>query len=106
MDEFENGINIYFRANYYLFIEIDSYKIDFECDYGAYIDRNSDVYLESDKIKQTIDWNNVNPNPVNEFTIDGLATLVFVKLFLLGNADPTRKSCFLILYSLYSQIFI
>ncbi len=31
------------------------------------------------------------PSPINEFETSGLASLAFVKLFPLGQADPTKK---------------
>ena len=34
-------------------------------------------------------WPEINPEPLNEFEVSGLASLAFVKLFPLGQADPT-----------------
>ena len=36
-------------------------------------------------------WPEINPEPLNEFEVSGLASLAFVKLFPLGQADPTSK---------------
>jgi hypothetical protein len=36
-------------------------------------------------------WPEINPEPVNEFEVSGMASLAFVKLFPLGQADPTSK---------------
>ena len=43
-------------------------------------------------LKETINWNPINETAINEFNCDGLASLCFPKLFILGNADPTKKA--------------
>ena len=47
------------------------------------MESNTNNQLESEKINNALDW--------NEIKIDRFATLAFDKLFPLGNADPTQK---------------
>ena len=55
------------------------------------MESNTNNQLESEKINNALDWNEIDPLPLNEFKIDRFATLAFDKLFPLGNADPTQK---------------
>ena len=61
-------------------------------DYQAFIEPNPANKLKTKQIKETINWNPINETAINEFDCDGLASLCFPKLFIIGNADPTKKS--------------
>lgn len=61
-------------------------------DYQAYMEVNPNKIFKIDQIKQAINWNPINETPIDEFNCDGLASMCFPKLFILGNADPTKKS--------------
>lgn len=61
-------------------------------DYQAYMERNPNKIFKIDQIKKAINWNPISETPINEFDCDGLASMCFPKLFILGNADPTKKS--------------
>ena len=39
-----------------------------------------------------VSWPSVDPQPINEFSTRGIASLAFVQLFPLGQADPTSGS--------------
>ena len=63
----------------------------------AYVEREEINRTEEEKIRgalnpePTISWPTIDPNPINEFEHSGLASLAFIKLFPLGQADPTRQ---------------
>ena len=63
----------------------------------AYIETEEVGTTEGQKIREalypesTTAWPTIDPNPINEFEHSGLASLAFVKLFPLGQADPTRQ---------------
>jgi hypothetical protein len=61
-------------------------------EYNTFVENNLDEPLQLDKIKNAIDWPNRNRNPINEYTYQGLCSLVFPKLFPTGAGDPTTKS--------------
>ena len=50
-------------------------------------------YISKPKIEEIANFlrPEINPETVNEFEISGICSLAFVKLFLLGQADPTFK---------------
>jgi len=62
----------------------------------AYVETEQTNKTEKQKILGVINptttaWPTIDPNPINEFDHSGLASLALVKLFPLGQADPTRK---------------
>lgn len=61
-------------------------------DYEAFIDAPIEELLEVDKIKHLLNWPQINNQPINEYSFDGLASLLFPKLFPNGAGDPTRKA--------------
>lgn len=50
--------------------------------------------LECEKIKEILNWPQKSKDPINEFNFDGIASLVFPKLFPFGKGDPTKKARF------------
>ena len=42
-------------------------------------------------IKETLNWSTANSTPINEWNINGMASLLFPKLFPNGKDDPTNK---------------
>ena len=50
-----------------------------------------DSHEMSDAIPR-LQWPFIDPQPLNEFTTDGITSLAFVNLFPLGQADPTSRS--------------
>jgi hypothetical protein len=60
----------------------------------TYIESNNEEPLQIDRIGMFVDceWPKVNPKPINEYEYDGLASMLFPKLFPLGKGDPTKKA--------------
>ena len=48
--------------------------------------------LQSEIIKNSINFLTINTLPINEFQFDGICSLLFPKLFPFGAGDPTKKS--------------
>ena len=61
-------------------------------DYHAFIEEPEKDRLQNEKIKQRINWPQINPTPINEFEFHGICSLLFPKLFPHGLGDPTKKS--------------
>jgi hypothetical protein len=60
----------------------------------AFVESDDTEPMQIDRIGQFIstDWPTINPQPINEFEYDGLASLCFPSLFPNGLGDPTKKS--------------
>jgi hypothetical protein len=60
----------------------------------AFVESSLEEPLQIDRVQAfvRVDWPQNNPKPINEFEFDGLASLLFPKLFPLGKGDPTKKA--------------
>jgi|688.fasta_scaffold968903_1 hypothetical protein len=68
-------------------------------DYDAFVESDVNEKLQSEIIKNSINFPTANTLPINEFQFDGICSLLFPKLFPFGSGDPTKKS------NLISNIF-
>jgi hypothetical protein len=60
--------------------------------YETFVASEQNEPLQVDYIKQKINWPTSNSAPINEWTQNGMASLLFPKLFPNGKGDPTNKS--------------
>ncbi len=69
---------------------VDS-NIELNYDYQSFVEADNDTTLQKQKIFESIKWPDIDQLPINEFDFEGLCSLLFPKLFMLGFGDPTKK---------------
>ena len=55
--------------------------------YRTFVESPHDEQFEEDKLQKTINWPNINPKPINEYTAEGICSMLFPKLFPKGNTN-------------------